>query len=330
MALTKEHAAARMKGIGGSELATILHKEVAESGDTVYGCPLALYFEKTGVEADHPFPMTGPVLRGIALEPDVADLYHAETGHKIRALAHKVSRTNSWEMVSIDRQIIGVEPGPGVLECKTVGQSRWFQIRSKGLPLSFVLQVQWAFHILGAQYKWGAVALLWADGWEYHSFPVERDQDLINMMARKVSAYWQCVQAKTPPKKLKYKDPRCQGCLYGPTCQGAERLKAAGKDIESFEEIDVAEELGPKVRLRMELKGIENDAKFQREEVEGEIIEGMAGREIIVAGGQRVVRKKKDGGYIVDTPRMKKDAPEVFDEWKKPKADSWPLNFYPI
>ncbi|HEC61808.1 MAG TPA: hypothetical protein ENI27_06080 [bacterium] len=330
MALTEEHAAARMKGIGGSELATILHKEIAESGDTVYGCPLALFFEKTGVEADYPFPELGIIRRGEVLEPIIADLYHEESGHKIRTLPHKVSKTNSWEMVSIDRQIVGVEPGPGILECKSVGQNVWYQIKAKGNPLRYVLQVLWGMHILGKQYTWGRIAFLWADGWEYHSFPVERDQDLINMVARKVSAFWQQVLAKTPPKKLKYKDPRCQKCRWGPTCQGAERLKAAGAEIESFEEIEVDEALGPKVLLRQELKGIENDAKVQRTEVEGEIIEGMGGREIIVAGGHRVVHKKKDGGFIVDTPRMRKDAPEVFEEWKKPKADSHPLNFYPV
>ena len=330
MALTEAHAAARMKGIGGSELATILHKEVAASGDTVYGCPLALYFEKTGVEADYPFPETGPIQRGVALEGKVAGLYYKDTGHKIRKLAHKTSKERPWEMVSIDRQIIGEPEGTGVLECKTVGRERWFQIKGKGLPLGFVLQVQWGLYVLGPQYNWGAVALLWADGWEHPHFRVERDQALIDMMAKKVAAFWRLVEAKTPPKKLKYKDPRCQECLYGPTCQGKERLEAAGQDIDSFEEIEVADELGPKVRLRMELKKIENDAKEQCIDVAGQIIEGMGDRLIVSAGGYRVVRKEIKGGLIIDSPRMKRDAPEVFEEWSKKKKDSWRLNFYAI
>ncbi len=150
------------------------------------------------------------------------------------------------------------------------------------------------------------------------------------MMAKKVAAFWHGVKDKKPPRKLKYKDPRCQTCRWGSTCQGAERLEAASQDIESFEEIEVVETLGPKVRLRMELKDIETMAKAQRTEVEGEIIKGMEGREIIVAGGHRVVRKKRDGGRMIDTPRMKKEAPEVFEEWSKSRADSWPLNFYLI
>ncbi len=251
MALTKEHAAARMKGIGGSELATILHKEVAASGDTVYGCPLALYFEKTGIEADYPFPETGIIQRGIVLEPVIADLYKEEKGHTIRTLPHKVSKVNPWEMVSIDRQIVGVEPGPGILECKSVGQQVWYQIKAKGMPLRFVLQVLWGMHILGIQYTWGSVAFLWADGWEYHSFLVERDQTLIDMMAKKVAAFWHLVQAKTPPKKLKYKDPRCQTCRWRSSCQGDDLIQAAGQDLETFEEIETAVDLGPKVLQRM-------------------------------------------------------------------------------
>ncbi len=330
MALTEEHAAARMKGIGGSEMATILHKEVAESGDTVYGCPLALYFEKTGVAADYPFPETGPIKRGVALEPEVARLYCEETGHTIRRLPHKTSKERPWEMVSIDRQIIGEPEGPGVLECKTVGRERWFQIKTKGLPLGFVLQVLWGLYVLGPQYRWGAIALLWADGWEHPHFRVERDQVLIDMMAEKAAAFWNYIKNRTPPKKLKYKDPRCQGCRWRSSCQGDELIEAAGQDIESFEEIEVDEELSPKVKLRMELRDIENTAKAQRTEVEGQIVEGMAGREIIVAGGHRVIRKKREGGLMIDTPRMKRDAPEVFEEWSKSRADSWPLNFYPI
>ena len=330
MALTKKHAAARMQGIGGSEIATILHKQIAASGDTVYGCPRALYYEKRGVAADYPFPETGIIKRGIVLEPVIADLYHEETGYKIRSLAHKINKERPWEMVSIDRQIVGVKPGPGVLECKTVGQNVWFQIRSKGLPLRFVLQVQWAFNVLGPQYKWGVVAFLWADGWEYHSFPVGRDQGLIDMLVKQVAAFWRQVERENIPDKLSYKDSRCQTCRWRSSCQGSALLEAAGDDIEAFEEIAVAEELGPKVRHRMELRDIESSAKAQREEVEGQIVDGMAGREIIVAGGYRVVRKKRDGGFGVDTKRMKRDAPEVFEEWKKSRADSWPLNFHPI
>ncbi len=330
MPLEPEHAAARMKGIGGSELATVLHEYVAESGDKAYGCPLALYFEKRGVPADYPFEETGPVLRGIALEPMIANMYQEETGHTIRRLRHKVNKERSWEMVSIDRQIVGEPAGPGVLECKSVGQAIWFQIKAKGLPLSFVLQVQWGYHVLGPQYKWGAIAFLWADGWEYHSYPVERDQELIDLMAAKVAAFWKGVETESPPKKLKYKDPRCQACRWRSSCQGDDLIEAAGQDIESFEEADIDDALAPKVHHRMELKSIEKETEALRIEVEGEIVEGMGGREIVVAGGHRIIHKTIPGGFVVDTKRMKKNAPKVFDKWKKPKKDSKPLKFYPV
>lgn len=330
MALTPEHAAKRMSGIGGSELPSILDTFIAESGDTVYGCPLALFYEKTGIEADYPFEETGPVLRGVALEPMVADMYKKETGFEIRRLGHKVSKKRSWEMVSIDRQIIGQPPGPGVLECKSVGQQIWYQIRDKGLPLRFVIQVQWAFHVLGPQYKWGAVAFLWADGWQYKSYPVERDQELINLISGKVKSFWIRVGlgAGSEPEKLPYKDKRCQKCRRRSSCQGEALIKAAGDEIAEFETIEIDEALSPLVRHRTELRGIETDAKDQRTEVEGKIVAGMAGRDMVIAGGQKVVHKTRPGGLMADKKKMEEAG--VFEKYSKKKKDSKPLNFYPV
>lgn len=333
MPLTPEHAEARRHGIGGSDLPAILHNFLKDAGDTVYGCPRALYLEKRGIEADYPFKETGPVKRGIILEPEIAKIYKEETGHSIRKLQHKVSKENPWERVSIDRQIIGEPPGPGILECKTAGREVWYGIKKSGNPLSYVIQVLWGMHVLGPQYEWGVVALLWADGWDHHFYPVTRDQELINMIAKEVAAFWKRIETGDEPRRLKYKDRRCQNCRWGNSCQGDKRLEEAAKEIETFEEIETDETLGPKVNLRMELKEIMDEAGSRKEEVEGEIVEGMGDRLIVVAGGHRITHFKRPGGEYIPADgikKMKEHDIDIWDKYKDKKKDSQPLKFYPI
>lgn len=329
MPLTPEHLAARLKGVGGSDLPAILDKEIASAGDKVYGCPRALWYEKTGVPADYEFEEHGYIRRGVALEPIVAEIYTEETGNKVRNLRHRVNPDRPWEMVSIDRQIVGTDRGVGILECKTVGRAIWYQIKANGLPLRFVIQVQWGLHVLGPQYTWGVDAVLWPDGWEHHFFTVERDQDLIDLIAAKVKEFWQSVQSGAIPDKLKYNDPRCQSCRWRSGCQGEELLAEAATDLEEFQEQITDESLAPKVKLRMELKNIISEADERKTELEGDIVEAMAGKKIIIAGGHKITHIPQPGGYIADTKKLKKD-PEIWDKYKKPKKGSQPLKFYPI
>jgi len=330
MPLTPEHAAARMNGIGGSELASILHEQIAESGDTVYGCPRALWYEKTGHKADYEFDESGPIKRGIVLEPYIAGLYSEVTGRKVRRLEHKVGKEKSWEMVSIDRQIIGDPAGVGILECKSVGREVWWQIVKGGLPLRFLLQVQWGFHVLGPQYEWGDDAVLCCDPWAYHFHRVERDQTLIDMMAKKVADFWARVQSNDPPNRLKWSDSRCKKCLFRSTCQGEKILEEA--DDETFAEIEINQALANDVAIRMEMKGIIGDATENQKDAEDTIKDAMTESEanVIIAGGHRITWFQQDDGTIVDGKKLKKEKPEIFKAYSKIRKGSRPLKFTAI
>ncbi len=333
MPLTPEHAAARKHGIGGSELGSILHKQIAESGDTVYGCPRALFYDKTGVPPDYEFDESGPIKRGEIMEPYIADLYSEETGRKVRRLEHKVGKEKPWEMVSIDRQIIGdKELGVGILECKSVGREVWWKIVKGGLPLRFILQVQWAFHVLGPQYEWGDAAVLCCDPWAYIFHRVERDQQLINMMAKLVADFWKRVQNNDVPPRLKWSDTRCKNCLWRSSCQGKELMKAADIDEETFGDAYIDDALGEVVALRMEMKGIIDEATSNKTDAEDTLKDAMtaAKSDIVIAGGHKVTWYQQDDGEIVDGKRLKKEEPETFKKFSKVKKGSRPMNFKPI
>lgn len=332
MPLTPEHAAARLNGVGGSDLPAILHEFLADAGDTVYGCPRALWLEKRRVPADYEFEVTGAIKRGEILEPIIAQIYSEETGRKVRRIQHQIGKEKPWEMVSIDRQIVGDEQGVGILECKCVGREIWYQILKGGLPLRYLIQVLWGFHVLGHQYEWGDDAVLWPDGWQYHFYRVERDQHLIDMMAKMVADFWQRVQNNDPPPRLRWTDKRCQRCRWRTSCQGDDLLEEAAKDITTFEEVSTSEDLAPKVALRMELKEIMDDAKVSKDEVENEIKDAMvtAGRQIVIAGGHKITFIQQEGGFTVDNKRLQIEEPETYDRYKKPRKGARPLKFYPI
>lgn len=332
MPLTPEHAEARLNGVGGSDLPAILHEFLKDAGDTVYSCPRALWYEKRRQPADYEFEVTGAIKRGEILEPIIADLYSKKTGHSIRNIQHRIGKEMPWEMVSIDRQIVGEPRGVGILECKCPGREMWYQIKTKGLPLSYVIQVQWGFHVLGPQYEWGVDAVLCTDPWDDHFYPIERDQELINMIAKMVAEFWQRVENNDPPSRLNWSDKRCQKCRWRTSCQGDDLMKEAAKDITTFEEAATDEELAPKVSLRMDLKEIMDEAKERKDEVEGEIKEILAtsGRDIVIAGGHKVTWIQQDDTLMIDSSKLKKAKPEIWDEFSKKRKGARPLKFHPI
>ena len=224
---------------------------------------------------------------------------------------------------------LGDPAGVGILECKSVGQNVWYEIQAKGLPLRFVIQVQWGFHVLGPQYLWGDDAVLWADGWKFHFYRVERDQELIDMIAKEVAAFWKVVQSGIPPERLKWSDPRCQECIFRRTCQGKAILKANSDDMENFTDIEVNDELAPKVGLRMELFHIIKEADERKTEVENDIKTAMdaEGVDIMFAGGHKLTWLQQKDGKTIDGKKLKDEKLEVYEEFSKPRKGARPLKF---
>jgi predicted phage-related endonuclease len=335
MALTLEHAAKRRNGIGGSDISTILHELITEAGDTAYGCPRSLFYDKTGVEPDYEFEITGPIIRGDLFEPLIADLYAETTGHTIRRMAHKANKDEAWKMVSIDRQIIDHPDGVGILECKSVGREVLHQILKKGLPLRFVLQVQWGFGVLGPQYEWGDDAVLCGDPMTFITKRVERDQQLINLMVQEAADFWKRVKNNDPPDRLSWSDARCKRCTFRTTCQGAEAMKAADLDDETFADILVDNSLGEAVTLRAEMTDIIKEATANKTEAENEIKTAMTGykSDIIVAGGHKITWVQQDDGIMFNAkklPDLKKEHPAIYKKYTKTRKGSRPMNLYPI
>lgn len=216
--------AERRKGIGGSDAAAVLTEG--------YGCPRALFLDKSGVEPDfqHTEAELGLFERGHALEPIIARKFVEKTGLKVRRMPTRVSAERPWMRVNVDRCIETVDPaeGPGYLECKTANEHVFQNMLEEGMPPHYVLQVQHGLAVTG--WRWGYFAVLEPYTFRFLSFRYERDEALIAVLNSAEEAFWQQVQAGEIPAKLAdFNDSRCEKCVYRRGCRNAEALPAKPK-----------------------------------------------------------------------------------------------------
>ncbi len=165
----------RRTGLGGSDVGAIM-------GVSQYADALDVYLDKV----DPPEDIDNPAMeRGRFLEPVVSKMYELHSGRHLRMGKFRRDRGSPFLIGSPDRIIkqIGVKPHPpeshdsaGVLEIKTANRYVMKTMREKGLPQSYVLQLQHYMGLGGT--TWGAFAVLCPDPWEFLTFSVEFDQVL--------------------------------------------------------------------------------------------------------------------------------------------------------
>jgi putative phage-type endonuclease len=183
--------AERRKGIGGSDAAAVL-------GVHPFKTTLELWQDKMG-EAEE-IEVTGPMKRGIALEPIAADLYAEETGRKIRKQPLRRHSEHEFMIANVDRQIVkgGDVTETAVLEVKVPGLSVFSKVKAGGLPDYMTVQLM---HYLGVTgYSWGSFALFNAERWSLIHFDLEADQEFIGTLIEKEEEFWtKYVLTGTPP-----------------------------------------------------------------------------------------------------------------------------------
>jgi len=300
--LTEKQIEERKSGIGGSDV----HHLFSEKP---YGCSRKLFYEKTGQEADHPVTDTGVMERGNVLEPVTADFYVKETGHKIvrrnEALVHK---DYPWARANVDRLIHNDPRGVGVLECKTAGREMFFKIKKEGLPSSYILQLQWYLFVTG--YKWGAFAVLWADGWQFLHFEVERDGEMIKHLLDAGQSFWRNKDNRMPPR-LDSSDKRCKTCPFRTTCQGEALLNAVSSDNG---EIPTDYSLDDLVNEFIRYKEIVDEATELMEGSKLKLKEAIGDRPAVDTHGYRIHFAPFESNRF-DTRRFKKDHPELAEKY---------------
>jgi putative phage-type endonuclease len=184
-----EWLAHRLKGIGGSDVATIL-------GMNPYKSALRLYMEKTG-ELEPEMVDNEFVELGKELEPVLRKLFTKRTGYKVNKnnfiLQHD---THEFMLANVDGEVLHPEKGRGILEIKTTSEWNRGEWDSEKVPTPYMLQVQHYLAVSG--YDFGYICVL-IGGNKFRYWLVERDEELIEMLISAEQSFWENVQNRIPP-----------------------------------------------------------------------------------------------------------------------------------
>lgn len=174
----QEWLADRRKGIGGSDVATIL-------GLNKWKSPYQLWLEKTG-QIDLEESDSEPAYWGNVLEEVVAKEFSERTGKKVRR-RNQVFEHREYRFLraNIDRDVVGEN---ALLECKTANQFLAKDWDGEEIPTSYLCQVQHYMNVMNYDHAYIAVLI---GGQKFIWKRIDRDQKIIDMITERLVEFWE-------------------------------------------------------------------------------------------------------------------------------------------
>ena len=185
--------ATRRQGIGGSDIAAIL-------GVSKFKTALDVYLSKT---TDQPEQQGEHLYWGHALENPIIDRFVRDTGaNVIRQPEMRRHPQHEWAIANADALIVDGAGNPqAILEIKTSSafKSReWGADDTDEVPIEYIAQVQWYMWIYDVQEAYLAALI---GGNQYRQYHIQRDDELIAMLAEKAQTFWENhVIPRIPPE----------------------------------------------------------------------------------------------------------------------------------
>lgn len=286
----------RRKGLGSSDAALLMG--VAQGDDTEY----KLWLDKTGRIAQG--EQTEAMRRGIWLEPHVVDYFRDETQLDVRRCGLVEHKEHPILRATPDR----LTGDGGALEVKTLGP--WSKVapewRDGGVARHAWVQGQWQLMVTGRTHIWFCAYAI--DQEPQIRGPFERDEPLIDRMARRAHIWWEThIVADDPPPVDLDTITDEEISLRWPTA-------VPGSTVEA----EFAAYVREMLREREEAKAVEKAGKARAEEIDA-ALKVMAGdHEALTIGGKPVVtfKNQSNSNYSVD-PTLKDDHPEIWDTYIK-------------
>lgn len=278
----------RTKGIGGSDAA-------AACGLNPWKSKASLYLEKTGQVVKD---IDNEILRqGRDLEDYVAKRFTEATGKKVRRNNFMMARKDyPFMFADIDREVVGED---AILECKTTSPYAKDKWADGAIPINYELQCHHYMMVTGAKKCYIACLIFSTD---FIIREIERDEEVIEMLKAQEIDFW-----TNYVEKGEMPDP-----------DGSDEYDTALKDrfkggLEDAIDLDV-DELDFKSYL--ETKGLIKDLEASTKEFEQKIKLQLGdhdyGRsEFLQVTYKPVVTNR------VDTKRLRKEKPEIFEEFSK-------------
>jgi len=311
----------RTKGIGGSDVATIL-------GLNPYKTPLQLWEEKTGRSSGSAAGESaywGTVLEGV-----VAKEFSQRTGMKVQKVNYMLSKgEDGWMLGNIDRAVVNPAIAGRVsvlkpekveecgrllstdigLECKTAsvymsehwGDSQEAEILAgkivteHKIPLYYETQIQWYMAVTGIKKFYVAVLI---GGQDFRMYEVRRDEDVIKAIVEKCHAFWfKKVLADVPPDPINADDIKK---LYA---------RDDGEMVEASN--DEAADIGELRTIRERIKELQDQEKA----VANRVILAIGEKSGLLIGGEKAVTYKAQNSSRFASTAFKKEHPDLYRDF---------------
>lgn len=283
----EEWLAERNKGIGGSDIATIL-------GLNKWKSPLQLFLEKTGKVVAEDLSDKEVIYWGNVLEDVVAKEFERRTGKKVRKRNVMFCDDKyPYMRANVDREVVGEN---AVLECKTTDKRNADQWVDDQVPANYILQCQWYMMIRG--YEKAYIACL-IGGNQFVFKEIERDEELIEIIKGKAVEFWETNVLGDVEPDADYMD------------------KAAYKQLTLCPDaIELPDDIDFKIELLEEIKRDEKTLKQTKDKLEAEIKQAMQGHEVGLTSKYRL-NWKKSVQKRFDSKRFKEEQAELNEKYTK-------------
>jgi putative phage-type endonuclease len=289
-----EWLAARKVGIGASESAAIL-------GLSRYKSALDVYIDKTK-DTLAPRPDSAASKRGRRLEPIVLDMYEEEYGPVHRGLPQITSDQHPFMFASLDA--MRMDDGRPV-EAKTAGKyvaHEWGEEGTDEIPTEYLIQVTHQMIVKGAKSA-DVATLITLD--DFRRYPIERDNELADMVIEGLRLFWKRVESPDPPEPTSGEEVER---LYRQSI--VESVVADAATAQAFHEL---------LEVRNALKPLE-----QREKKLMDAIKlFMRDRETLIIGNRTgCTWKTANGSRRMDVKRFQNDHPTLDARYMTQSAPS--------
>lgn len=283
----------RRKGIGGSDVAAIMGVSPWKSAATVY-------LEKIGE-----IPLEGNdserMRIGRDLEEYVAQRFSEVTGKKVRRNNYMLYHDEyPFIFADIDREVVGEN---AILECKTTNsyaKSQW----ENGAPIYYELQCQHYMLVTGAERCYIA-CLIGNEAFTYHV--IERDAEAMSALLSIEKEFWEnyIEGEKLPPPDGSDDYSEALRVIYKGGVDDAVELSSRASN--NIARLDV---------LNEEIKERKTEVEILKQEIQlemkdAELAYSIDGRKVTYKSGERT---------SLDTKRLKKERPELYEEYAVTKA----------
>lgn len=278
----------RTKGLGGSDAA-------AACGLNPWKSKASLYLEKTGQVVKN---FDNEVMRqGRDLEDYVARRFTEATGKKVRRNNFMMaSKDHQFLLADIDREVVGEN---AILECKTTSPYAKDKWDDGAIPVNYELQCHHYMMVTGAEKCYIACLIFSTD---FIIREIERDEEVIDMLKSQEIDFWENYVLK--------------GQMPAP--DGSSEYDAALKDkfkggLDESVDLEVDE---MDFRSYMETKDLIKDLEANTKEFEQKIKLQLGDNDYGATNFLQVSYKPVVTTRI-DTKRIKKERPEIFEEFSK-------------